>query len=222
MPRPTGTIILGTCLTLILSFSAGCDDKNEDTADSSSAGPSIPGRKVIRPSAEQIEEDARRRRRIAEIVENGPLPAHTAELIGYLSVLIQEHRLLADPDGYAHIEARKVLRQIGAPAWPALLEAMADPDLRSGAFRTLADQGVLEAFDTAFEMPDAGGLIWGIVHYMPFRGLLDLEHVEAWYRQNRDKVVFDEERRLFHLDGDYGDTPNPEDVVREWREDQDN
>lgn len=162
----------------------------------------LPIKNASPPTKAQIDDNRARLRRVAEIEDRQVRPPDIAELIGFLDPAIEVpppevERL---PEGYAQEEAARVLRKMGNRAKGPLVNAIKNAPTRTPAFIILAAQGFLEAFDTAFKLPDADNLAHLSVLYLPYHGPTDLPTMRSWYQRNREHLVRDANTGRLRLD----------------------
>jgi hypothetical protein len=199
----TGAVVLAG-LALMTTLLLLRDDGERENGDLHVLKLTPPRRNPNPPAAEQRAENERRLERIAAIEEAGATTDDVPELMDYFLRPAAEAPppgIEVLPEGYASARAADLLERMGEKAWPALLEAMSNDEYRGRAFIILANQGVKEAFDKAFELPNAGGLSSTMVIYLSWGRPVDVERMGKWYKANREKLVFNRKMGVFDLEG---------------------
>ncbi len=149
--------------------------------------------------AEMFAENKRRIGRIGDIEKRGARVSDVRELAFFLDPAVPLFSF--PPEGYAEIEARRVLESLGDAARPELLKVVKDASLpamlRAKTLGFLRQNADLVLFEEVLAMPDGKFISILSRHARPNVPKPDLDEFTRWFEVRKHRYVFDTKEYKF-------------------------
>jgi len=158
--------------------------------------------------AERLAENKRRLGRIRDIEKRGAGVSDVRELASFLDPAVpywHPHSIIEwRSEGYAQVEARRVLKSLGDDARPELLKLVKNTSLpamqRAKSLSVLCDDADLALFEEVLAMSDAKFIVMLSSHgYSRVVDTCDRDEFTRWFEANKHRYVFNTKECRFCL-----------------------